>query len=149
MVLLVLMTIVLIGVLCVAAYTLAIYALPFMLGLAAARFAYETGAGLLGAGIVALVVGAAAWGVLLLLFTTLRAPILRLIVALVFAAPAAVAGYFLVHGIAREAVPSEIWRQIFCVAGGLLIGPAAFGRLVVPVPLKPTSAGAMTAPSSN
>ncbi|WP_113253811.1 hypothetical protein [Bosea sp. UNC402CLCol] len=33
-------------------------------------------------------------------------------VALIFAAPAAVAGYALVHGITKEAVPSDIWRQI-------------------------------------
>ncbi len=147
MVLLIFMTIALIAMLCVAAYTLALYALPFMLGFAAARFAYETGAGLLGAGIVWFVAGAAAWGILLLLFTTLRAPILRLVVALIFAAPAAVAGYFLVHGIAREAVPSEVWRQIFCVAGGALIGLAAFGRLVAPVPFKQTPTEANIVPS--
>ncbi len=34
----------------------------------------------------------------------------RLIVALVFAAPAAVAGYTLVYGVKGEAVPSEVWR---------------------------------------
>ena len=35
--------------LCVLAYNLAVYALPFFVGLAAAQFAYETGAGLIGA----------------------------------------------------------------------------------------------------
>lgn len=45
----------------------------------------------------------------------LRSPILRLIVALIFAAPAAVAGYALVHDVTNESVPSEIWRQIFCM----------------------------------
>ncbi len=149
MVLLIFMAIALIAMLCVAAYTLAIYALPFTLGFAVARFAYETGAGLLSAGIVWLVAGAAAWGILLLLFTTLRAPILRLIVALIFAVPAAIAGYFLVHGIAREAVPSDTWRQVFCVAGGTLIGLAAFGRLVAPLPLEQASAGADVVPSPN
>jgi hypothetical protein len=54
----------LIGMMCVLAYTLAIYALPFMLGLAAMRFAYGTGAGWLGAGIVGLVAGAASFGIL-------------------------------------------------------------------------------------
>lgn len=43
-------------------------------------------------------------------------PILPFIVALVFAAPAAMAGYMLVHGATRESVPSEIWRQIFCIS---------------------------------
>jgi hypothetical protein len=78
-----------------------------MLGVTAAQFSYQTGAGFIGAGLVGFV---AAVGVLALLFDTLRAPILRLIVALVFAAPTAIAGYALVHGVTKEAVPSEIWR---------------------------------------
>jgi hypothetical protein len=118
--------------LCIAAYTLATYALPFMLGLAAARFAYHTGAGLIGAGFVGLVAGAVAFGLLVFLFETLRPPILRLAVALVFAIPAAIAGYALIHGITREAVPSEIWRQIFCIIGGLVVGVSALMRLAAP-----------------
>lgn len=47
-----------------------------------------------------------------------RLPILRLAVALVFAAPAGVAGHALVHGVTRDAVPSEVWRVIFCLIGG-------------------------------
>jgi len=54
-------------------------------------------------------------------------------VALVFAAPAAMAGYALVHGVTREAVPSEIWRQIFCVIGGGFVGGAALLRLCTPI----------------
>ncbi|MFG1351911.1 hypothetical protein [Xanthobacter autotrophicus] len=53
-----LMSVALVAGLCVLAYTLAVYALPFMFA-----------------------------------FASLRSPVLRLIVALVFAAPAAVAGY--------------------------------------------------------
>ncbi|HHN0383750.1 TPA: hypothetical protein ACRL0P_006446 [Pseudomonas aeruginosa] len=62
------MSVVLIAMLCVAAYTLAVYALPFMLGLTAAQFAYQTGSGLIGAGLVGLVAAGAAFGVLALLF---------------------------------------------------------------------------------
>lgn len=112
--------------LCVLAYTLAIYALPFMLGVTAAQFAYHTGAGFIGAGLIGFV---AAFGVLALLFDTLRSPILRLIVAPVFAAPAAVAGYALVHGVTTEAVPSEVWRQIFCIIDGGFLGVSALLRL--------------------
>jgi len=97
MVTVMLMSVVLIAGLCVLAYTLAVYALPFMLGLTAAQFAYQTGSSLIGAGLVGLVAAGVAFGVLALLFDTLRSPILRLIVALIFAAPAAVAGYALVH----------------------------------------------------
>ncbi|MFN4205349.1 MAG: hypothetical protein ACK4HG_03065 [Agrobacterium albertimagni] len=129
MVAVILMSVVLIAGLCILAYTLSVYALPFMLGMTAAQFAYQTGSGLIGAGLVGFVAAVAAFGVLAFLFDTMRPPILRLIVALIFAAPAAVAGYALIHGITRESVPSEIWRQIFCIIGGALVGTLALLRL--------------------
>lgn len=123
------MSVALVALLCVIAYTLAVYALPFMLGLTAAQFAYRTGSGLIGAGLVGLFAAGIAFGVLAVLFETIRIPIVRLIVALIFAAPAAVAGYALVHGVTKEAVPSDIWRQIFCVVGGGFVGMSALARL--------------------
>jgi len=89
----------LVGLLCVLAYRLATYALPFMFGLAAARFAYATGSGLIGAGVVGFVAGAVAFGLLRLMFSRLRVPILRGLVALIFVFPAAIAGYQLVNGV--------------------------------------------------
>jgi len=129
-----LMSVALIAGLCVLAYMLGVYALPFMLGVEAARFAYGTGSGLIGAGLVGLVAGAAAYGLLVFVFASLRSPIPRLIVALVFAAPATIAGYALVHGVTREAVPSEVWRQIFCIIGGGFVGVSALMRLAAPMP---------------
>lgn len=133
MIVLIVMTVTLVITLCVLAYKLASLALPFMLALAVARFAYSTGGGAIGAGIVGVFVGAASFGILVLLFATLRAPILRLAVALIFAAPAVVAGYALVHGVTAEAVPSSVWRQIFCLAGGAFVGLSAFARLAAPI----------------
>jgi len=132
MIALLVLAIVLVGAMALLAYRLATFALPFMLALEIARFAYATGAGWVGAGIVGFLSGVAAVGILAFLFATLRAPILRVAVALIFAAPAAVAGYALVHGVTREAVPSEIWRQIFCIAGGMLVGCSALARLADP-----------------
>ncbi len=132
MVAVMLMSVVLIAILCVVAYTLAIYALPFMLGVTAEQFAYQTGSGFIGAGLVGLVAAGAAFGIVALLFDTLRPPVLRLIVALFFAAPAAVAGYALIHGITKESVPSEIWRQIFRIVGGGFVGVSALLRLATP-----------------
>ncbi len=96
------------------------------------HFAYATGAGWIGAGVVGFFAGVASFGILAFLFATPRAPILRLTVAVVFAAPAAVAGYALVHGVTREVVPSEVWRQIFSIAGGILVGCSALARLADP-----------------
>ena len=108
----------------------AVYTLPFMLGVAAAKWAYASGSGLIDAGLVA---GGAVYGLLVFAFTSLRSPILRLIVALVFAAPAAVAGYALVHGVTGGAVTSEIWPQIFCIIGGGFVGMSALMRLPPPM----------------
>ncbi|HEF5875773.1 TPA: hypothetical protein SAY52_006486 [Burkholderia cenocepacia] len=129
MVAVMLMSVGLIAILCAVAYTLAIYALPFMLGITAAQLAYLTGSGFIGAGFVGLVTAGVAFGLLTLLFDTLSSRILRLAVALVLAVPAAVAGYALIHGVTKESVPSEIWRQIFCVIGGGFVGVSALIRL--------------------
>ncbi len=130
MIVLMLMTVALVAGLCVLAYTLAVYALPFMFGVEVARWAYASGSGLIGAGLVGLFAGVFAYGLLIALFVAVRPPILRLAVSLVFAAPPAVAGYALVHGITREAVPSEVWRTIFCLIGAGVTGLSALMRLV-------------------
>jgi hypothetical protein len=129
MIALILVGAVLVGAMCVLAFTLATYALPFMLGLAAARLALATGAGIVGAGLVGLVVGVTAFAVLASLFSRLRSPVLRGIVMVVFVAPAAVAGYSLVHGLVRPVMPSEVWRQVFCLIGGACVGVSAWLRL--------------------
>jgi len=65
-----LMSVALVGILCVVAYTLATYALPLMLGFAVARFAYHTGSGLIGASFIGLLAAAAAFAVFAVLFAT-------------------------------------------------------------------------------
>ena len=57
-----LMSVALVGILCVVAYTLATYALPLMLGFAAVLFAYHTGSGLIGASFIGLIAAVAAFG---------------------------------------------------------------------------------------
>jgi hypothetical protein len=132
MVALIIMSTVLIGTLCVLAYRLAVYALPVMLGFAIARIANQTGAGLISASIIAFVAGAVAYGILSVLFLSLRSPAARIAVGLIFALPAAGTGYALISGISANMIPSELWRLMFCILGGLLVGSAAFARLSVP-----------------
>lgn len=129
------MSVAAIATLCVLAYRLAIHALPFMVALAAARFAHGTGAGLFGAGLIGLAAAAASFAILAFLFATARAPILRVTIAVLFAAPAAVAGYAIVHGVAVEIMPSPIWRQIFSVAGAIAVVISALARLAAPLSL--------------
>ena len=137
MIALMIMSTVLIGTLCVLAYRLAVYALPVMLGFAIARIAYQTGAGMIGASIIGFIAGAMAYGLLSVLFVSLRSPATRITVGLIFALPAAGAGYALVSGISANAIPSELWRLIFCALGGFLVGAAAFTRLSIPAIRRP------------
>lgn len=127
------MTGAMIAALCVLAYRLATYALPFMLALTAARFAHDTGAGLIGAALVGAVAAAASFGILAFLFAAAREPILRVTIALIFVMPAAVAGYAIVHGVAAEIVPSLIWRQIFSITGAIAVSLSALARLAAPL----------------
>lgn len=119
----------LIGLLSILAYWLAIYALPFMIGLAVARFAYETGAGPVGAGVAGLLAAVGSMVLLILALAVLKSSLLRLTMVFIFIIPAMIAGYALVNGLTHELVPSAIWRQVFGIAGGILIGLSALARL--------------------
>mgnify|MGYP001171410026 CR=1 FL=1 len=132
MFLLLMLAVALTGAMAVFAYSLAIHALPVIVAITVARIAHATGAGIVGAGVVELLAGVASFGLMVFLFAALRSPILRLAVAIVFALPAAVAGYSLVHGVVGHVVPSEIWRQFFSIAGGIFVGCSALARLADP-----------------
>ena len=82
--------------------------------------AYHSGAGLgapvvgFAAGAVTLVAGQAA-------LAAIKSPVLRVVIAILFAAPAAVAGYHATLALAHIGVPSASWREVFarpCHANG-------------------------------
>jgi hypothetical protein len=117
------------GTMLVLLFTLAIYAVPFFVGLTVGMWAFETGAGVIGAALVGLVAGVVALFAAQLLFASVRSVALRAVIALLFAAPAAVAGYHAVLGISALLVPSEAWRHVFAAIGGLAVGVSAAVQL--------------------
>jgi hypothetical protein len=126
---------------CWVLFTLAIYALPFFVGMTVGLYAHESGTGPLGAigfGIVAaafvLVIGQ-------MIFSLVRAPILRIAVALMFAVPAALAGYYATFGLSGLTMTSDPWRQIFAVIGAVVIGMTAWARLAASPPGAPSGHG--------
>ena len=78
--------------LCWLLFALAIYALPFFAGVTAGLATYHSGSG----PIAAIIVGAIASSITLIVgqiaFMTLRSPLIRAVIALLFVVPAAVAG---------------------------------------------------------
>jgi hypothetical protein len=115
--------------LCVIAYNFAIYALPFMVGLAAFRFIYAADAGFLLSGLASVAAALLSVGFVIAALRFAKNPALRLIALTVFAVPAAIAGYALVYGVTKNAIDSGVALNLLCGAGGLLVGLAAMVNL--------------------
>jgi hypothetical protein len=121
------------GALCWVLFNLAVFALPFFAGVSAGMAAFHSGAGPVGAFAIGILAGAATLVAGQFAVTLLPSPLLRGGVALLFAAPAAFAGYHASHGIAAMTMPSEVWRQSFAVLGSLIVGITALVRVSQPL----------------
>ncbi len=114
---------------CWVLFNLAVYALPFFAGVSAGMLAYQTGAGAIGAMLVGLVAGVVTLVFGQLLFASIRTPAIRSVVALVYAGPAAIAGYHAVHGLSAIGGAEDSWRQAFSVTGAMVIAGVAWSRM--------------------
>lgn len=114
---------------CFIAWHLAVYALPFMVGLSTFQWVYATEAGFLWSGLAAL--GAALASVVLVIAVVGLAKnlALRLMALALFAVPAAMAGYALVYGILKHGTDSALMLNSFGIFAGLVIGIAAIVNL--------------------
>lgn len=118
-----------IGLLCWLLFTLAVFALPAFVGFAAGAWAYSSGAGIPGAILVGTVAAAVTFAVGQLLITFARSMWLKLCVAVIFVAPAAVAGFHATHGVVKHLMPSNAWQITFSVIGAIAVGITAFVRV--------------------
>ncbi len=118
-----------IGVFCWLLFTLAVFALPFFAGVTVGTWAYQSGAGWLGAILVGMVGAGLTLGVGQILLGIVRPLWARLLIALAFVAPAAIAGYHATHGIVKHTMPSETWQLVFSVIGAIAVGITAFARV--------------------
>lgn len=124
-----LLSIAAIGVFCWLLFTLAVFALPFFAGVTAGTWAYHTGAGWLGAILIGIVGAGLTLGIGQILLIMVRPLWARLAIALVFVAPAAIAGYHATHGIVKHTMPSETWQIVFSIVGAIAVGATAFLRV--------------------
>ncbi len=131
-----------IGLFVLATINLAVFALPAFVGAEAGILAYRVGAGLPGALVVGLMAAVATFIIARIAFASSRDRALRLGVAALFTAPAAIAGYHLILGLSRIGGAHGAWQAIFATLGALAIGGAAFTRLVAPVGKGPVLIGA-------
>ena len=118
-----------VGTLCWLVFTFAVYAVPAFVDLSAAMFAHQTGAGTLGAIAVGPLAGAVTLVLGQRLIASTRSPALRHLVTALFAAPAGLAGYHAVHGLMAMGSPAPGWHELLSIAGALLVGLVAWGRM--------------------
>jgi hypothetical protein len=115
--------------LCWLLFVLAVHAFPFFAGITAGLAAYRSGSG----PVAAIIIGVIAGGVVNILgqvaFTRLRLPLMRAALALLFAVPAAVAGYHAARGLAHLVVPTEAWREAIALAGATIVAATATMRM--------------------
>ena len=123
-----------IGFLCWLLFTLAVYALPFFAGLTVGLAAFHSGSGVIGALVVGVLVGGATLAIGQIAFATVRTPLIRAAIALLFAVPAAIAGYHATFGLAQIGVPAEFWREALAIVGAVLVGGTAWARMSLFVP---------------
>ena len=123
-----------IGFFCWLLYGAAIYTLPFLLGAFVGLHAEQAGAGPLGGMVLGIAAGALVLFIGRMAFAHARGPVLRMAIALVFAAPAALAGYSATSTLFGLASASEGWRQAFASFGAMAVGAIAWQRLSATLP---------------
>jgi hypothetical protein len=77
--------------------------------------------------------------------TRVRSPLIRAAIALVFAVPAAVAGYHAALGLAQLGVPAEGWRQVMALIGSIAVAATAWARIAF---ITPPDTGGASVPAS-
>ena len=104
-------------------------------------WAFHSGAGVLGALLVAGATGGMTLAIAQIAFAMTRSLILRAIIAAVFAVPATLAGYHVVLAMTQFGVPSLVWREVFACLGAAFIGGTAWTRLTVFTESRPVEPG--------
>ena len=121
--------------LCWLVFALAVCALPFFAGLTAGLTAglaaYHSGSGPIGAIVVGVIAGAVTLLLGQIAFTTFRSPLIRVALALLFAVPAAAAGYHTALGLAYIAIPADGWRVAIAVISAIIVSATAWARMAV------------------
>ena len=121
------------GFLCWLLFALAVHALPTFVGLSAGFAAYSSGSGEIGAVLVGVIAASATFVAAHIAVAAFRSPLVRTAIVMLFAVPAAVAGYHAVLGLARFAVPAELWQQTFALIGALVVGGTAWMHLALSI----------------
>lgn len=111
---------------CALLFRLSFYALPLFVAFLAGSATYRTDSGILAA-----LAAAAISAIILLVAARLalafaKSDLTRATVGVAFAAPAAIAGYHAVHGIAAATMPPSAWQLALSLLGAAIIATASW-----------------------
>jgi hypothetical protein len=125
----VLLNIVGLGIFCWALFALAAHALPFFVGMSVGIYSFQAGAGPFGATVVGFVAAGFTLVIGRYAFSVARSPIVRFVIGLLFAVPAAHAGHSVTFALAHFGIPSEWWRESFAALGAIAVGGIAWANV--------------------
>lgn len=125
-------------------FKLAVHALPVGAGICIAFWMRDHDHGYVAAILGGFVAGIAILLIGQFLFAVIRAPILRLVLALMFTIPAGIAGYHAVQGIMRLAFGPGTLLSALSWTGAIVIAFAAWSRLMGADSLGPVSQTTMS-----
>jgi hypothetical protein len=111
---------------CALLFRLSIYALPLFVAFLAGSATFRGGSGIVAALATAAIAAIILLAVAQLALAFAKSNLTRAAIGIVFAAPAAVAGYHAVHGIAVATMPPSAWQLIVSLLGAGIIAAASW-----------------------
>ena len=111
---------------CALLFRLSIYALPLFVAFAAASATYHSGYGTIASLVAAVMSAIATIAIAQIALGLAKSDLARAAIGLVFALPAAFAGYHAVHGIAVATMPASSWQVAVSLIGAAVIATASW-----------------------
>ena len=111
---------------CALLFRLSIYALPLFVALLAGSATYRSDSGIVAAFAAAAIAAIVLLVAAQLALAFLKSDLTRVVIGIAFAAPAAVAGYHAVHGIAAATMPQSAWQTLLSLIGAAVIATASW-----------------------
>ena len=109
---------------------LSIHALPLFVAFAVASAAYRADYGIVLALVEAALAGILTMASAQIALGLVRSDFGRAVIGLVFAVPAALAGYYAAHGIAAATMPASFWQIAVSLIGSGVIAVASWSQWV-------------------
>ena len=117
------------GALCWILFNLAVYALPFAIGLTSGMYLFETGQGVFLSIIAGLFIGGFVAALGEFAFDRIRWAPLKLAIGLIYAVPAGIAGFHAAKGFAEFGSAGSVTITILSWFGALVVGGTAWARV--------------------